>query len=116
MTEQSHTVARELMQVQGVPAIGARNVRRREMLFGNGQLVRRHVEEANLRQPHDHILAAVATGRSSRAAYAQADVAPVLIEVLSNLSPRLRAADDEHRALRQQFRVAIATTVDLSDR
>ena len=85
MPQQGHAVARELVQVQRVPALGARDVRRRELLFGNGQLVRRDVEEADLRQPLDHVLAAIATGRASGAADAQEDVPAVLIELLGDL-------------------------------
>ena len=85
MTEQRHPVARELMQVQRVPAIGARNVRGRELLFGNGQLVRGDVEEADLSQLLDHILAAVAARRPARVANAEEDAAAVLIELFGNL-------------------------------
>ena len=115
MTEQGHTVTRELVEVQGVPSIGARNVRSRELLFGNGELVRRDVEEADLRQPRDYILAAIATGCSSRAADAQEDASTLLVELLGNLGARLRAADDEHRALRERFRIVIPATVELGD-
>src|SRR5918994_375851 len=102
MTQQGYAVASELVQVQRVPAIGARNVRRGEMLLGNGQFVRRDVEKPDPGQPVEHILAAIAAGCSSRATDAQEYVAPVLMELFGDLGAGLCAADDEHSALRQQ--------------
>src|SRR5437773_2460701 len=101
------------MQVKRVPTVLARNVRSGEVLFGERQPVGRNVEKADPIQPLEYILAAIAARSSARAACAQENLPATLIEFLGNLAARLRAADDEHRAFRQRFGIAIRATVEL---
>ena len=68
-----------------MPALRARYVRRGEFFFGNGQLIRRDIEEADLIQPLDHIFAAIATRHAARAADTEIHISATLIQLFGDL-------------------------------
>ncbi len=69
---------------------------------GVGQTVRRHVHHARDDQPLDDVPTAVSPRAAGTALADSSTVAARLEEVLRDLGARLGAADDEHRARRQQ--------------
>src|SRR5262245_28330730 len=114
--EQSDAVARKLMQVDGMAAPGAGDVR----LAGKLRLRRRQVTYfavvlAHPGEPPVRILAAVAPRRPPSAAGREVDHSPGLIELLRDLCAGLRAADDEHGAGQKLLWIAICVGVKLVD-
>src|SRR5262249_215985 len=114
MAEQNDPVARELMQIEGVAAAGARDMRLAGKLRPwRRQLVHGAIVDPELVRPPVCVLAALAPGRAAGTTYREIAPSPGLIELLADLSAGLGAADHQHRALRQRLRVAVGIGMNL---
>ena len=85
-----------------------------EFCLRRGQLVHGPVEKAHVHQPPHDVLAAIAARRTAGpGANAQVNLAPALIQLLSDLAAGLARTDDQHGTGRQLLRIPIVAGMDL---
>ena len=98
--EQDDTVAGELVQIQTLSTVLARNLRlRMEFVRGRFQFFDLGVEYPDPGEPVSDILAAISSGHTSGTADREIDFPSTLIKFLGNLRSRLPGSHHEHCTL-----------------
>lgn len=114
--QQHHAVPREQVQVEGVPAVLAGELRvGREPGAGRGELVSGLLEPSHGDAPEQGVFASIPARSPYGAAHAQVHATPALIQFLDDLAAGIGAADHQHCPGWQRTGVAVVTGVELED-